>query len=52
MKPHIYWVRGNLFSHVTCYKLLYFIEKWYSRGTRYGTRYSGDQEKISTLFHL
>ena len=22
MKPHIYWVRGNLFSYVTCYKLL------------------------------
>ena len=22
MKPYIYWVRGNLFSYVTCYKLL------------------------------
>lgn len=22
MKPHIYWVRGNLISYVTCYKLL------------------------------
>ena len=31
---------------------MYFIEKWHSRGTRCGTRFLGDREKISTLFHF
>ena len=41
IKPNIINASQDFITNIYYYKSMYFIKKWFTRGTRYGTRFNG-----------